>query len=95
MSIRWWAYQKWTPPFTGSKEEELSNFITHNWVQVVVESPVNPNVKASYTSCSKCHATTHDDAQKYKCGEVPEKVAYEQYKSLMVRLGRGAELPIV
>jgi hypothetical protein len=92
MSIRWWAYSEWTPPFKGSIDEEQRNFLSHKWETVKVAQMYSSS-DIEKTWCSSCHAISGDEAMKYPCGTIPAKVNWETYRNEMVSLGRTESLP--
>jgi hypothetical protein len=93
MSIRWWEYKEWTPPFSKRVSEEMANFLSHEWEKRYITSNPKATFVPFYTACKNCTAVTSDESQKYPCGAIPPKVSYSEYASRMKQLGRGSELP--
>ena len=92
MSIRYWVYNQYTPPFQGTVDEEQRNFLGHKWEKVkVVQMHGSPDCWA--TICSVCRVQSGDEGMKYPCGTVPPKIGWDEYKKIMVSLGRQDELP--
>jgi hypothetical protein len=91
MSIRWWAYQEWTPPFDGTVNQEQKNFLGHNWKQFPVF--ISPRENVEETRCSDCKVLLTTEDAKYPCGTLPQPVSWEVYEKSMISLGRTEELP--
>jgi hypothetical protein len=73
--------------------EEMKNFLSHEWEKRYITSNPKATFIPFYTACKNCNAVTSDESQKYPCGAIPKKVPYSEYASRMTALGRESELP--
>lgn len=83
-------YMTYIPPFTGTLDEELENFTSHNFKSETVEWA---GYMIDREICTYCGVGTASEESKYPCGERPEPVTWSEFVALMTACGRADEIP--